>query len=120
MGRHKNVNRRVNRAVRKYNAGMANDELWRGRFILQQIQKDCITYTDGGFTMFYRYRLYDKKTGEVAETAWYSEYEIAQGGKLFWWVNDCIVNKFAVWNCDKNDPNHPFNDTTDYRKIRAF
>ena len=120
MGRHKNEDRRVNRAVRHYNKLMAEDELWRGRFILQQIQKDRVTYPDGSGTQYYRYRSYDKHTGEIAESDWNSGFQITELGTLFWWVNEVITKEFDVWKHDREDPENPYNITVDYRKVRAF
>lgn len=120
MSRHKTEDRRVNRAVRHFNKVLAADELWRGRFALQQIKKQYVCYPDGSHNIYYRYRLYDKRTGEIAESEWYSVFQITELSCLFWWVNDAIVHTFDVWKYDRNHPENPYNIYVDYTKVRAF
>lgn len=108
--------RAVNRIVRRLNKSIENDELWRGRFICRQKEAYFVTYEDrSGATLTVRLQFYDKKTGITANYFTHSDAltGIFGVGRLFWEMNDFIVNICDVWR--KEDPRQ---DKTDYREIK--
>ena len=117
MSRYKTIDRKVNRVARKLNKQLAEDELWRGRFEVRQYQKAVETFSDGSKIGQYNYRIYDKKTGKFATMGWTSEFRILRSAALWSFANDAIIKNFKVWDFDKDDPNYPYNDKTDYTKI---
>ena len=108
--------RAVNRIVRGLNKSIENDDLWRGRFVCRQKEACFAIYEDySGATLIVRLRFYDKKTGITAD--YFTDSEVLTGlfgaNRLFWEMNDFIVNTCDVWR--KEDPRQ---DKTDYRKIK--
>lgn len=109
--------RAINGAVRKINKQIENDPLWRGRFVVRQIDADFHTFEDGsGSILTVMLRFYDKKTG-ITDDILADSYATSMWGsaKLFWAMNDFIVNTCDVWS-SKNE--HPKYDLTDYRAIK--
>ena len=108
--------RAVNRIVRGLNKSIENDELWRGRFICRQKEAYFVTYEDrSGSTLTVRLQFYDKKTGITANYFTHSDAltDFFGVGRLFWEMNDFIVNTCDAWG--KEDPRQ---DKTDYREIK--
>lgn len=102
MGKYKfaKVNHKVNKIIRDINKELEEDELWKGRFVLRQIEKQVFRYSDlSGWYLTYKYRIYDKKTGYIAEK-WFDHYDICYGARLWYFVNDFITKKSEVWNED--------------------
>lgn len=109
--------RAINKVVRKINTQIENDPLWRGRFVVRQIDSSFGTFEDGsGSILHVMLRFYDKKTG-ITDDVISDSYATSMWGsaKLFWAMNDFIVNTCDVWN-SKNE--HPKYDLTDYRAIK--
>ena len=117
MGRYKNIDRKVNQVARKINKQIEEDNIWRGRFVLRQLKKRLEIYPDGSRMSYYKYRLYDKKTGEYADSCWFSEFQILNSYCLWDFANNAIVETFKVWEYDEYNPNHPFRDQTNYLKV---
>lgn len=101
----KSHNRRVhqrwlNKFCRDINKSIYNDNLWRGRFVVEQLstQMDWFEDKSGGILRcVLRFR--DKKTGHTK--LWHTDcLEVAWN--MFFQMNDFIVKDCAVW--DKENP----------------
>lgn len=87
--------RRMNYFVRQVNYNIIQDSLWQGRFYIRQYGATFKhTYLDGsGSVLIVKFRLYDKKTGAIAETFYdtVNAWCMFSGIRLFE-----IMNKFIV------------------------
>ena len=92
--------REFNKRIRALNKGIANDELWRGRFIFLQKDARWWRFSDGsGGELIIFIRGYDKKTG------YYKDYRLAFAPwlKTVNWrlsmdiANDFITKAAEVW-----------------------
>ena len=117
--RAKKIKRDINRSMRHMNENIANDYLWRGRFEVRMEQFHYHWYEDkSGVYAYVLLRYTDLKTGQTWKK-WYSDIEISgrySGWHLFMDMNNFIVGECKVWDVDKDDPNHPKNDKTVYRR----
>ena len=105
--------RSLNRLFRKVNRGIENDSLWRGRFVVQQDKTEWIPYEGSrDYELFVCYYFVDKKTGQKSHGKWERAQWLELSSKLFWDMNNFIVEDCRVW--DNDDPR---NDKTDYRKV---
>lgn len=111
----KRYQRAVNKVFRNINNAIKKDELWRGRFMICQ---HSTWFTPGDcecpdFMVEYYYK--DLKTGYKSPMHWASANNICwfNGSKLFWEMNDFIVEKCRVWEKEGRDV--LFNDKTIYR-----
>lgn len=119
--------RRVNKYVRALNKNIANDDLWRGRFVIRQVGSPtfCI-YEDKSGAELYNIHLVitDLKNGQKYER-WNSANEWCHfGGSRIWeFANYAITEVFDVWRSTnnsyssvidprelKNDPMYDFNN----------
>lgn len=112
--------REFNKRIHALNKNIANDELWRGRFIFLQKDAHWWKFSDnsgGELTIFVRG--YDKKTGyykdfriEFAPWMHSSEY------KLWEIANKFIAEDSGVWN---EEPRISINTAPDYtnRKVNV-
>jgi hypothetical protein len=115
--KRKRHQRAINKVVRELNKQIENDSLWRGRFVVRQIKSHFHLFSDGsGSILIVKLRFYDKKTG-ITNDFVFDSYSIIMwdGSKLFWAMNDFIVNTCDVWNSKNEDPRK---DNTDYRTIK--
>lgn len=107
--------RAVNKIVRKVNKAIEEDPLWRGRFVIRQIQSRFHHYEDGsGSTLWVLLRFYDKKTG-ITMDIFESSLEISMwnGTKISWAMNKFITEKCQVWQFED-----PRKDKMDYRDVK--
>ena len=116
----------VNRYVRALNKNIANDDLWRGRFVIRQVgSPSFVIYPDKSGAELYGVHLVitDLKTGQI-----YGKYHDGNGwthfgGACIWeFANYAITEIFDVWRTDddprkhRNDPMYDFNNP----KVRAY
>ena len=112
--------RRMNRFVRAINKNIANDDLWRGRFVVKQVgTPHFYIYEDKSGAELQNVHLVitDLKTGTQVH-GWNSGNGWCHfGGSDLWrFVNDAIVEKFDVWRKEddlykcKEDPDYDFNN----------
>lgn len=117
--RAKKIKRDINRSMRRMNENIVNDDLWRGRFEVRMEQFQYRWYEDkSGIDAHVLLRYTDLKTGKVWRK-WYNDIELSShfgGWHLFVDMNNFIVEECKVWDMDRDDPNHPRNDKTVYRR----
>ena len=117
--RAKKIKRDINRSMRRMNQNIVNDNLWRGRFEVRMEQFQYCWYEDkSGIDARVLLRYIDLKTGKVWRK-WYDDIELSSrfgGWRLFSDMNNFIVEECKVWDMDRDDPNHPRNDKTVYRR----
>lgn len=107
----KKLQRRINALVRDLNKSMEEDELWRGRFIIWQWNRQCRRWEDGsGVDWNAQFILYDKKTKIWKKTSYYSNYGLFYD--LAKEMNDFIIYTVDVWNRE-----NPKAEVTDYTKV---
>ena len=109
--------RAVNAEFRKMNKSIAADNLWRGRFVVEQLASWFIPYEDhSGYYLIVDFQFRDKKTGQVKKMT--SEANsLLFGSKLFWEMNNFIVEDCFdyVWGAPDE---HVYSDKTDYTQWR--
>lgn len=94
--------RYMNKYVRAINKNIYNDDLWRGRFVVRQVDSPYFyTYEDGSGASLERVHLVitDRLNGRTID-GWDSVNGWCHwnGSKLWQWVNDAIVEGFDVWH----------------------
>ena len=106
--------RMLNQVMRAMNKNIANDTLWKGRFIVRQLNGELFRYEDGsGSYYFVSIALVDKKTKQI-KVIWEDANVLARSlgnSCLFWEMNKFITEDCDVWK--KEDPRL---DRTDYNK----
>ena len=118
--------RRINRYVRAVNKNIANDDLWRGRFVVRQVGSPTFyIYEDKSGAELERVHLVvtDLKTGQKCHD-WDSGNGWCHwgGGHLWVFVNKAITEIFDVWTHGndpralKDDPMYDFNNP----KVRIY
>ena len=107
----RNHQRWLNKFCRVVNHGIENDNLWLGRFVVEQIATDMDWFDDkSGGLMYCRLRFRDKKTGK---TLIWNTNCLEVGHKMFMKMNNFIVEDCAVW-----EKEHPYQEVRDYRNVR--
>lgn len=118
--KRKKHQRAFNALMRRVNKVIENDELWRGRYVVRQIQSTFRTYEDkSGADLFLHIRFYDKKTGETWDR-WESSfhYLFFNGNHLFYEMNEFITQHTSTWtDLEIGEVLDPYKDTIDYRKL---
>lgn len=110
--KRKNAQRYINKCVHALNKNIANDYLWRGRFVARQIDAHWEQFDDGSGGEFrVAIECRDKKTGYKRVT-YMNNYDI--DWRLWNDINDFITTYCHVWD----DRKALFEDTTDYRKVK--
>ena len=102
----KKVQRRVNALIRRYNEALEEDDLWKGRFYIQQLRRDVWRFEDGsGASVSFLFEMVDKKTGkrDIFRVDNYDlrvAFQKNNGGawKIFDNLNDFIVKTVDVWS----------------------
>lgn len=101
----KSHNRRVhqrwlNKYCRDVNRAIYDDNLWRGRFVVEQVSTHMDWFEDkSGGLLYCLLRFRDKKTGHTK--LWYTDcLEVCW--QMFMKMNNFIVEDCAVW--EKEDP----------------
>lgn len=103
----------LNKQFRAVNKSIEQDDLWRGRFYIEQISNQFTIYEDhSGAYLWVKYACVDKKTG-LAQLNWNNSYTLSSHSwNLFWFINNFIVDQIQVWENEKPDE-----DKTDYTKV---
>lgn len=106
--------RKFNKMVKDANKNVSVDSLWRGRFVVKQLQRTVTKYEDGsGASIRYKIGLYDKKTKQYAYA-----FIVDRGGRLFTgYILFRALNKFITETLDVWRNEKPKEDMTDYNKI---
>jgi len=108
----KHEQRKINHYVRMLNKNILNDNLWRGRFIVRQIQDFWEAFDDGsGGVLTVVLEIRDLKTG-VYQGFFIDNFD--KGWKLFEKVNKFIVEYSGVWN----NIQEVKDDKTDWTKVK--
>ncbi len=106
-----------NKVCRNMNKSIAKDDLWRGRFVIEQNASWFIPYGDGGHYLVVDYQFRDKKTGRISKRMGEANSLCHwNGSKLFWEMNDFITKDCYddVWaDAQKN----VYEDKTDYTLV---
>lgn len=99
-----------NRYCRKVNKSIENDDLWLGRFYIDQKATQMHWFDDGsGGIMYALIVMHDRKTGRTKEK-WYDGLDMEW---KFWWdFNNFIIEDCKVWE-EQPDPR---DNRIDYRK----
>lgn len=116
----KTQQRVMNWYVKKLNAELLEDYLWRSRFFIRQWSQLRMCYfEDGsGAELVVNLRIYDKQTMKYLDTVGsVAELCHSHGYRFGWIVNDAVTKHFDVWNYDREDERNPYNDLTDYASI---
>ena len=100
MNLRKKYQRRINHFVRLLNKSIQKDWLWNGRFYVHQEEAEFHSYDDhSGGELVVLLSCLDRKTNKI-------EYKVFTNHNfkynLFFWVNDCITEKFDAWNENPN------------------
>jgi hypothetical protein len=109
--------RKINKKIRTLNKNIAQDPLWRGRFVMHQVNRHVEVFEDksGTYTSVV-VMLIDKKTETVITK--YIDFGCGDGTYfgylLFCAMNSFIVEDLDVWSNRKDIEE----DTTDYNKIK--
>lgn len=103
----------INKNIRAINKSIENDNLWRGRFVMRQVNARWSAFEDGsGGELFATILIIDKRTGQT-KTAYIDNYD--HPWRYFEAMNNFIVDDCAVW--EKEGRDFLYNDKTDYTKI---
>ena len=95
--------RAINKLVREVNKTIEKDDLWCGRFFIQQVRSPkWLVYCDhSGAEYFVHLEFVDRCTGRVqlhAADVNYFRTSFGNGWRLYEIMNDFIVHYCDVWN----------------------
>lgn len=112
----KKYKRLISRTLRCMNKSIEQDPLWKGRFIVRLIgtpQKRV--YEDrSGMEYFVTMRFIDKQTGIYRDhPAEVNSACMWNGSKIFWAMNNFIIQDCKVW---EEDPRPSYETSIDYTK----
>lgn len=108
----KKAQKKINKKVHAMNLNILNDNLWRGRFYVHQVDANWERFEDGsGGCLSVWLEIRDKKTG-LYKGFRFDNYD--GGWKLWSAVNDFICEDSGVWE----DINLVKADKTDWTKIK--
>ena len=109
--------RRMNRAMRDLNKNIEEDNLWRGRFYVHQIARQRHVYEDGsGMELWVTLELVDRKTGRTKQMFESVNYWTSFCSRLFWEMNEFIINDVDVWSEDPRPGTPEWYDNMDWIK----
>lgn len=108
----KKAQRKINKLVRALNTNVREDNLWRGRFIVHQIQDFWEAFDDGsGGVLTVVLEIRDLKTGLYQDFI-IDNYD--RSWKLFEKINKFISEDSGVWN----NIQEVKDDKTDWTKVK--
>ena len=108
----KREQRKINKYVKVLNKSILKDNLWRGRFIVRQIQDFWEAFDDGsGGMLTVVLEIRDLKTGLYQDFI-IDNYD--RGWKLFEKVNKFIVEESGVWD----NIQEVKDDKTDWTRVK--
>lgn len=103
----------INKNIRAINKSIENDNLWRGRFVMRQVDARWSPFDDGsGGELLATILMIDKRTGHT-KTTYLDNYN--NSWRYFVAMNNFIVDDCAVW--EKEGRDFLYSDKTDYTKI---
>jgi hypothetical protein len=111
---------KINKAIRVINKNIAEDNLWKGRFVVLNRAMWMHEYEDkSGVYAVIRIAAFDKKTGKYEELMM-DEYDVlgywGNGSFKLWnFINDFIVDKVKVWSENPSPRDKDF--VVDYTKV---
>lgn len=112
----KKYQRYVNKEIRNINKAIEKDNLWRGRFIIHQIESFFVPFSDKGGTLYLVLEIIDKSNG-LKRLCFTNHFSIDYIGAT---LNEFIISEYHAdaWNRRK-EPNkiNPYKDTIDYTSI---
>lgn len=109
--------RAVNAEFRAMNKAIAADNLWRGRFVIEQLASWFLPYEDhSGHYLLVSYQFRDKKTGQIKKR-WCEANSLLFGVRLFREMNDFIVED-CYDNTWAKPKEYIYDDVVDYTKIK--
>lgn len=110
---------RVNKVVRAQNKSIENDNLWKGRFVVRQLQANIKQYDDNsGWYGHFVMRIYDKKTGLFRDEIFDNyDFERPYGWDFFWFINNFIVDDVKVWEENPSPRDDNFAPKNGYRDV---
>lgn len=104
----RNHQRWLNAICRNMNTSIRNDDLWRGRFVVEQVATYMEWFNDkSGGLLHCILRFRDKKTGITK--IWYTDC-LDVNWRMFYQMNNFIVEDCAVW-----DNEDPYKETESWR-----
>lgn len=111
----KKIQRKVNKIVRNINKNVEADELWKGRFYIDQVRRSMKPFTDmSGIDDYFLFEFHDRKTGvSKLSDKWYSSDELKLFGTLFLELNEFVVKYCKVW---EEDPKPSQETSIDFRR----
>ena len=110
--KRKNHQRWMNQYCHFINDNIKKDDLWLGRFCVDQLSTNMEWFQDkSGGLMYVFLRMRDKKTG-TTNVRWYSALDLEW---KFWWdFNDFIINDCKVWE----EVPDPRDNRIDFRNVK--
>lgn len=98
----------LNNYIREWNKSIKQDDLWLGRFVIEQKSTWMEWFEDkSGGLLYCHLQFRDKKTGCIRD--WRTDCLEAEWN-LGWKFNDFIINDCKVWENEK-----PYEERKDYR-----
>lgn len=111
----KYLQRKLNKEIRLINKNIAEDPLWKGRFIFRQTDAKFIRYGDGsGGILTVTIRGVDKKTGYYKDRILHCITPYP--AELFYFINTFIAEDSGVWS---EEPRITQENSADYTKIKV-
>lgn len=103
----------INKNIRAINRNIEEDNSWRGRFVMRQVNARWSPFDDGsGGELLATILMIDKRTG-YTKTTYLDNYN--NSWRYFVAMNNFIVDDCAVW--EKEGRDFLYSDKTDYTKI---
>lgn len=91
--------RRMNKFTRSLNQNIKNDDLWRGRFYVHQLNRERQVYEDhSGMEVWVTLEFVDKKTHKTKVVCNTVNYWTSFPARLWWEMNNFIVDDVSVWS----------------------
>lgn len=110
--------RGLNKCFREMNQNVANDNLWRGRFVVKQYATFFNKWEDNsGYYLVVEYYFVDKKTNRISQMFYDHASYIENSGRIWWQLNDFIVN--TCYEDTWADRDALYSDKTDYTKLES-
>lgn len=110
--------RRVNKIIRSFNKNIYNDELWKGRFYIQQLDRKVQVSDDHSFLWInFKFLFVDRETGYQSIKYIRKEEIMGSGWRLWETLNDFIVKECKVW---EQKPRINRQTSIDYRRCHKW
>ena len=111
----KYLQRKLNKEIRLINKNIAEDPVWKGRFIFRQTNAKFLSYEDGsGGILTVTIRGVDKKTGYYKDRILHCITPYP--AELFYFINTFIAEDSGVWS---ERPRITCENSADYTKVRV-